>query len=105
MNEIADISNWQELGIALRLDPVDIDRITSYYEPREHHQRLVETWFARDPDRSWEKLQGALHEAAVRRGSNISQSSILLSPPISPMSEYMHIINKNVIIIIIIIIT
>ena len=87
VNEIADVSNWQELGTFLGLDAVDIERIASNYEPREHHQRLVETWFARDPLKSWEKLHRAMEEAAARRGSLTSQPGSILSTPTSPMGR------------------
>ena len=85
VNEIADVSNWQELGTFLGLGAVDIERIASNYEPREHHQRLVETWFAREPQRSWEKLHRAMEEAAARRGSLTSQPGSIPSTPTSPM--------------------
>ena len=87
VNIIAEISNWQELAIFLRLDTTDIDIISNDYEPREYRQRLVEKWFSREPERSWEKLQGALDEANRRRGSQTSKYSIP-STPTSPMGTY-----------------
>ena len=81
---IADVSNWQELSIFLGLDTTDIDIISSDYEPREYRQRLVEKWFSREPERSWEKLQRALDEVTTRRGSQTSKYSIP-STPTSPM--------------------
>ena len=86
VNEIADVSNWQELGIILGLGAIDIERIASDYEPREYRQRLAETWFTRDPHRSWEKLRRSMTEAAARRSSLVSQRSIP-STPTSPMGR------------------
>ena len=91
VNVIAEVSNWQELGIFLGLESSDIDVISNYYEPKEYHQRLVERWFSREPERSWEKLQRALDEATKRRGSQTSNYS-LPSTPASPMgTSYMCI--------------
>ena len=84
VNMIAEVSNWQELGIFLGLDPTDIEVISNYYEPKEYYQRLVEKWFSREPERSWEKLQRALDEVGARRGSQTSNFS-LPSTPASPM--------------------
>ena len=84
---IANVINWQDLGIFLGLDGADIERISSNYEPREHCQWLVETWFARDPNRSWKKLHKAIEEASARRESQMSQYSFL-STPTSPMGEF-----------------
>ena len=95
VNEIADISNWGELGIFLDLDGYDIEIIRDNYDPREHHQRLIENWFARDPQRSWEKLHRAMEDASARRGSASSAASSMasfhsLSPvtPTSPIGKY-----------------
>ena len=85
---IVEISNWQELGIFLGLVPTDIDVISNYYEPREHHQRLVEKWFSREPEGSWEKVQRALEEATKRRGSQASSKYSIPSTPTSPMGMY-----------------
>ena len=91
---IAEVSNWQELGICLGLESSDIDVISNDYEPREYRQRLVEKWFSREPERSWEKLLGALDEVTKRRGSQTSKYSIP-STPTSPMGilifKYMYI--------------
>ena len=98
VNIIAEISNWQELAIYLGMDATDIDIISNGYEPREHHQRLVEKWFSREPERSWEKLQRALDEVTKRRGSQTSKYSIP-STPTSPMGisifKYMYIAKLN----------
>ena len=91
---IAEVSNWQELGIFLGLDPTDIDIIRNDYEPREYRQRLVEKWFSREPERSWEKLQRALDEVGARRGSQTSKYSIL-STPTSPMGMFAQTYNRN----------
>ena len=97
VNEIADISNWGELGIFLDLYGYDIERIrVDYmYDTRQYHQRLVENWFARDPQRSWEKLHRAMEDASARRGSASSAASSMasfhsLSPitPTSPIGKY-----------------
>jgi hypothetical protein len=80
VNIIAEISNWQELAVFLGMDPTDIDIISNDYEPREYHQRLVEKWFSRQTERSWEKLQGALDEVTNRRGSQTSKCSTPTSP-------------------------
>ena len=84
VNIVAEISNWQELAIFLGMDATDIDIISNDYEPREYRQRLVEKWFSREPERSWEKLQRALDEVTKRRGSQTSKYSIP-STPTSPM--------------------
>ena len=89
VNAITEISNWQELAIFLGLESSDTDVISNYYEPREYRQRLIEKWFSRDPERSWEKLQGALEEANRRRGSQTSTYS-LPSTPASPMGMTMN---------------
>lgn len=91
---IANIINWQDLGTFLGLDGSDIERISSNYEPREHCQRLAETWFARDPNRSWKKLQKAIEEASARRGSQVSQYSFP-STPTSPMGEFNSILSPS----------
>ena len=90
VNIIAEISNWQELAIFLGLDTTDIDIISNDYEPREYRQRLVEKWFSREPERSWEKLRGALDEANRRRGSQTSKYSIP-STPTSPMGMFQYV--------------
>ena len=94
VNIIAEISNWQELAIFLGMDATDIDIISNDYEPREYRQRLVEKWFSREPERSWEMLQRALDEVTKRRGSQTSKYSIP-STPTSPMGissfKYMYI--------------
>lgn len=86
VNTIADISNWQGLGRSLELEATDIELIQrlSHDDPREYHQRLAETWFARDPNRSWEKLHRAMEEASARRGSYTS--SIHSCSPVTPTS-------------------
>ena len=71
---IAVVSNWKELGISLGMDTIDIDIIKSEYEPREYHQRLVEMWFSRELEISWEKLQRALEEVSKRQGSQTKYS-------------------------------
>ena len=86
VNMIAEISNWQELGICLGLESSDTDVITNDYEPREHRQRLVEKWFSREPERSWEKLQRALDEVNKRRGSQASNCSLPLASPMGMTS-------------------
>lgn len=87
VNIIAEISNWQELGIFLGMDTTDINIISNDYEPREYRQRLVEKWFSREPERSWEKLQGVLDEMTKRRGSQTLKCSIP-SAPTSPMGIF-----------------
>ena len=86
VNMIAEISNWQEVGICLGLESSDTDVITNDYEPREHRQRLVEKWFSREPERSWEKLQRALDEVNKRRGSQASNYSLPLASPMGMTS-------------------
>ena len=82
VNEIDPIRDWQGLGLQLGLSPNDIDMISSC-DWTEHRQRLVETWFARDPDCSWEKLLRAADEASSRRESYGSAFSVP-STPTSP---------------------
>ena len=92
VNEIDNIENWQELGGQLGLSIKDINRI-SRHKPEEHHQRLVETWFARDPRRSWEKLRKDMKELSSRRGSYDSTSSTSVpSTPSSPTGEYINVL-------------
>ena len=80
---IAEVSNWQELGIFLGLDSTDINIISNDYEPREYRQQLVEKWFSREPERSWEKLQRALDQVGTISGSQTSNFSLpsTLAPP------------------------
>lgn len=86
VNMIAEVSNWQELGICLGLESSDIDVISNDYEPREYRQRLVEKWFSREPEKSWEGFQGALDEVNKRRGSQASNYSLPLASPMGMTS-------------------
>ena len=84
VNEIADIYNWEELGIYLGMEKADIEKIGAYHQ-KEQHQRLVETWFCRDPDRSWEKIHRAMEAAQSAATRSRSIHSNFHSSPISPL--------------------
>ena len=84
VNEIADIYNWEELGIYLGMATADVEKINDYH-PKEKHQRLVETWFCRDPDRSWDKIHRAMEAAQSVAARSGSTHSIFHSSPISPL--------------------
>ena len=105
VNEIAEVLNWEELGIFLGLESTDIEKIRiDYHDPKEHHQRLVEIWFARDPKRSWEKLHRAMEDAsASRRGSasSAASSSLYNISPTTPTSPNGNIYNHTCIVTII----
>lgn len=53
------VQKLQDLGILLGLQASDINMIMQY-DLKERHQRLVEMWFVRDPNRSWENLRRAI---------------------------------------------
>ena len=63
-----------ELGRKLELDDVACHRI-SVYDPKERHQRLIESWFEMEDKPSREMLM----EVLPRRESSASMSSILPS--------------------------
>ena len=85
VNEIADIYNWQELGIFLEMDNADILTISGYHQ-KEQHQRLVETWFSRDPDKSWEKIHRAKKlTSAARSRSHVTTHSTSFTPHMIPL--------------------
>lgn len=84
VNDICLVPDWQGLGILLGLIDEDIAMISSYPDQREHCQRVIETWFVRDPELSWEKLQRAIEEVSSRRASYDSAISSIPSTPTSP---------------------
>ena len=65
VNSISHVTEWQVLGTHLGLDNNDIKVIAANYDAKEHHQRMVETWFARDANRSWDKLQDAMKRTGM----------------------------------------
>ena len=71
MNEIADVKDWEQLGISLGLTTNDIDLIKQY-DRREHHQRLAELWYDRAVDYSWGKLRREVDKFYPRRASDAS---------------------------------
>ena len=77
------ILDWQELGRVLGLLAIDINEISGYNK-KEHRQRLIETWYARDGEFSREKLQRAMTEVSSRRGSYDSVSSVPSTPTSPP---------------------
>ena len=83
VNKIADIHNWEELGIHLGMEKADIEKISTYHQ-KEQHQRLVEIWFCRDPSRSWEKVHRAMEAASLAARSR-STHTVLHSSPTSPL--------------------
>ena len=77
VNEIADVRDWERLAISLGLTTNDIDMIKQY-DHREYYQRMVEMWYDRDQDYSWNKLRRELDKLYPRRESN---ASVISSPP------------------------
>lgn len=75
VNEIADVSNWEKLGILLGLEINDLDTIRINYDQTEYHQRLAEKWRDRGSDYTWAKLLRVLDKVYPRRHSSVSVSS------------------------------
>lgn len=75
VNEIADVVNWERLGLMLGLSIADMDKIRNQYHPNEHHQRLAELWHSRGNEYSWSKLLRELDKLYPRRKSSVSVSS------------------------------
>ena len=72
VNEIAEVVNWERLGISLGLNDSDTTMIRQNYDPCEHHQRLAEMLHTRDVDYSLSKLRREIDKLYPRRGSSVS---------------------------------
>ena len=74
----------KDLGKKLELDEVKLERVFGY-DPKEHHQRLIEAWFEQQYKPPREKLL----EALPRRESSVSISSdkLPVPPTFTPTSE------------------
>lgn len=74
VNEIMKVphQNLHSLGSNLELDEDRLQDVLTHYSLEERHQRLMELWFKKESDPSWEKLSEAL------------QSNVLLSAKSNP---------------------
>ena len=68
----------QDLGRKLGLDEVTLSRISGY-DPKEQHQRLIETWF----EANYQPSREVLIDTLPRRESSASVSSVPQTPPSS----------------------
>lgn len=72
----------QTLGNNLRLDEARVKEIISpYYDLSEQHQRLMELWFRKESNPTWEKLhESMVFDGSYRRESSASTASIPTTP-------------------------
>ena len=72
----------QTLGNNLRLDEARVKEIISpYYDLSEHHQRLMELWFRKESNPTWEKLhESMVFDGSYRRESSASTASVPTTP-------------------------
>ena len=73
----------QTLGNNLRLDEARVKEIISpgYYGPSEQHQRLMELWFRKESNPTWEKLRESMvFDGSYRRESSTSTASVPTTP-------------------------
>lgn len=85
MADLADITNWRELGLQLGLSSARLDAIQNESEPK---LKMITVWVDLCPDANWEKLVRALASPAMcenrvakgiaeRRGSSFDKKSAL----------------------------
>ena len=101
VNVIMKVTNQDlpQLGNCLGLDPVRVQEITSHYDLDEQHQRLVELWFKREANPTWEMLRDSLLSLEQRKGttspSTVSMSSVPITPT-SPKGEFIFNESKEI---------
>ena len=66
------VSNWKRLGLALKLDPYDLDIIEkdNQRDTRKQTCKMFENWLETQPDASYEQLIKALCEVGDQRVAN-----------------------------------
>lgn len=75
VNEIAEVVNWERLGVMLGLSVDEMDTIRTSYKQNEHHQRLAELWRRKGGECTWSKLLTQLDKLYPRRKSSMSVAS------------------------------
>ena len=72
----------QTLGNNLQLDEARVKEVISrYYDLNEQHQRLMELWFRKEINPTWEKLRESMvFDGSYRRESSTSTASIQTTP-------------------------
>lgn len=79
---LAAISEWQELGLHLGLDPPTLDRIAFQYTvPKLQLQMMITRWLESDVNASWLKLARALENMKKNVvASEIRRKFVSVSP-------------------------
>lgn len=77
MNEIANVTNYPQLGHILGIASVHLNAI-EHYPDYECNQRLVEAWFKSDPKPRWETLHIALNKLKREISGKRSQNMELI---------------------------
>ena len=83
------IQELPTLGNNLGLDEARVKEIVSPYYDSEQHQRLMELWFRKESNPTWEKLLESMASlSSYRRESSTSTASVQTNP-YSPTGKLM----------------